>query len=136
MLDAAPWTFFGVPRLRSLDALSTQVAFLGVPDDSGTPQPGNPTGQREGPTAARQGSRELFAYSASPDRDDGADGWYDVEEDRDHLTGVTMADLGDVLIQGGDTAGNHARITGCATAVCEAGSTLVAVGGDHSVSHP
>src|SRR5687767_11563096 len=91
--DPEPGTFFGVPSVRELDALDAQVAFLGVPYDAGTPQPGNPTGQRAGPVAAREASRDQVYYP---------EGWYDVESDPDYLAGVTMADVGDVVIQGSD----------------------------------
>jgi agmatinase len=125
-MDRAPWTFFGVPS-ASLEALDAQVAFLGVPYDGGTPQPGIPTGQRAGPAAVREASREQLLYP---------DGWYDVEEDRDHLAGVTMADVGDVAIQGSDTDGNHGRITDAARRIAERGALMAAVGGDHSISYP
>jgi hypothetical protein len=87
--------------------LDAQVAFLGVPYDGGTPEPGIPTGQRAGPAAAREASRDQFYYprSAGAGDDRGAEGWYDVEADRDYLVGVTMADVGDVAIQGSDTEG-------------------------------
>ena len=41
-------TFFGVPAAADLADVSAQVAFLGVPFDGGTPQPGNRTGQKLG----------------------------------------------------------------------------------------
>jgi hypothetical protein len=50
------------------------VAFVGIPYDGGTPQPGLPTGQRGGPAAVRAAGEALFNYP---------DGWYDVEADRD-----------------------------------------------------
>jgi agmatinase len=125
--DRAPWTFFGVPSVGDLDALDAEVAFLGVPYDAGTPQPGIPTGQRAGPEAARQASRDQFLYP---------EGWYDVEADRDHLAGVTMADVGDVAIQGSDTEANYARITAAARTIAERGALMVAIGGDHSISYP
>ena len=84
--------FFGVPCTSDLDDVTAHVAFLGLPFDGGTPQPGNRTGQRLGPAAARQASSEQFAYGESPE--DGAVGWYDIEGDRDRLRGVTMVDLG------------------------------------------
>jgi agmatinase len=138
VIDPAPWTFFGVPGLRDPAALRSQVAFLGVPYDGGTPQPGIPTGQRAGPAAVREASREQFHYAPAPDDgpDPGAEGYYDVEADRDHLTGVTMADLGDVAIQGSDTEANYTRITGAARTIAERGSLMAAVGGDHSISYP
>lgn len=138
MIDPAPRTFFGVPSLRDLDELDAQVAFLGVPYDAGTPQPGLPTGQRAGPEAARKATEAQFYYppSTGVEDDRGAEGWYDVEADRDYLAGVTMADLGDVAIQGSDTEANYERITGAARRIVEQGALLVAIGGDHSISYP
>jgi len=127
LIDAAPRTFFGVPGARHLAALEAQVAFLGVPYDGGTPQPGIATGQRGGPGAARAASVEQFAH---------LEGWYDVETGRDHLIGVTMADAGDVAIQGSDTAGNYERISNAARGIAGRGALMVAVGGDHSISYP
>jgi agmatinase len=117
-----------------LAGVTAQVAFLGVPFDGGTPQPGNRTGQKLGPAAARQASWEQFAYGESPE--DGAIGWYDVESDRDRLRGVTMVDVGDVVIQGADDQGNFARMREAADRIVGHGCVLVAVGGDHSISFP
>jgi agmatinase len=122
----APRTFFGVPS-GELESLDAQVAYLGVPYDGGTPQPFVPTGQSMGPAAARQATAATIEYP---------DGWYDVEADRDHLAGVTMADVGDVVIQGSDTIANYERITAAARAIAERGALMVAVGGDHSISYP
>jgi hypothetical protein len=85
LIDPAPRTFSGVPSVRNLDVLDAQVAFLGVPYDGGTPQPGIPTGQRAGPAAAREATEAQFYYPRLPDGGDdpGAEGWYDVEADRD-----------------------------------------------------
>jgi agmatinase len=105
LTQAAPRTFFGVPSLRDLGTVDAQVAFLGVPYDGGTPEPGIPTGQRAGPAAARDATGDQFYYpqSATAGKEQGAEGWYDIEADRDYLVGVTMADVGDVVIQGADT---------------------------------
>ena len=104
-----------------------------MPFDAGTPQPGNRTGQRAGPAAARLASWEQFEYDEGRG---GSEGWYDIESGRDHLVGVTMADVGDVVIQGADDARNFARITEAAHRVAGSGALLVAVGGDHSISFP
>jgi agmatinase len=138
LIDVAPRTFFGVPGLRELDGLDAQVAFLGVPYDGGTPEPGIATGQRAGPAGAREASGDQFYYpwSAGAGGDPGAEGWYDVEADRDYLVGVTMVDVGDVAIQGSDTEGNYERITGAARRIAERGALMVAIGGDHSISYP
>ena len=132
LLACGPRTFYGVPALADLDALEADVAFVGVPFDAGTPQPGNRTGQTAGPAAARASSHEQFGYHEAT----GAGGWYDVETGREHLVGVTMADVGDVMIQGADEARNFARMTDVARRVAERGALLVAVGGDHSISFP
>ena len=127
-----------MPSLRDLELLDAQVAFLGVPYDGGTPQPGIPTGQRAGPAAAREATVAQFYYPrpAGDGVDRGAEGWYDVEADRDYLVGVTMADVGDVAIQGSDTEANYGRITGAARGIAERGALMVAIGGDHSISYP
>ena len=137
-IEAAPRTFFGVPASYDLDELDAQVAFVGVPYDGGTPQPGIPTGQRAGPAAAREASTDQIRYPrVSPGTSDaGGEGWYDVEADRDYLVGVTMADVGDVAIQGSDTVGNYERIAAAARGIAERGALMVAVGGDHSISYP
>jgi agmatinase len=132
LIDPAPRTFFGVPGVGDLGRLDAQVAFVGVPYDGGTPQPGLATGQRAGPAAVRAASEALFAYSRVPG--EGAEGWYDVESDRDHLVGVTMADVGDVAIQGSDTDGNYERISAAMRAIAGRGALPVAIGGDHSIS--
>ena len=137
LIDRAPRTFFGVPALRDLGGLDAQVAFLGVPYDGGTPQPGIATGQRAGPAAAREASEALFHYPRVPAADQrGAEGWYDVEADRDYLVGVTMVDVGDVAIQGSDTEANYERMTGAARGIADRGALMVAIGGDHSISYP
>jgi agmatinase len=137
LTDPAPRTFFGVPSVRDLELLDAQVAFLGVPYDGGTPQPGIPTGQRAGPAAAREATQAQFYYPRAGAGDDqGAEGWYDVETDRDYLVGVTMADVGDVAIQGSDTEANYGRITSAARGIVERGALMVGIGGDHSISYP
>jgi agmatinase len=47
-----------------------------------------------------------------------------------------MVDVGDVAIQGSDTEGNYARITGAARRIVQRGALPVAIGGDHSISYP
>ncbi len=138
LIDPAPRTFFGSPGRRTLDTLDAQVAFLGVPYDGGTPEPGIPTGQRAGPAAVREASVAQFYYPrlADAETDPGAEGWYDVEADRDYLVGVTMADVGDVAIQGSDTEANYRRIAGAARGIAERSALMVAIGGDHSISYP
>ncbi|HTT29503.1 MAG TPA: arginase family protein [Solirubrobacteraceae bacterium] len=134
MLATGARTFYGVPAVAELAGVRAQVAFLGVPFDGGTPQPGNRTGQKLGPAAARHASWEQFAYGDA--LEEGARGWYDIESDRDRLGGVTMIDVGDVVIQGADDRANFARMREAASMVVGHGCVLVAFGGDHSISFP
>jgi agmatinase len=131
LVRTAAGTFFGVPGVSGLADLGVRVAFLGVPFDAGTPQPGNRTGQAAGPEAVRRSSRDQFAYGV-----DGSLGWHDVEVGRDRLVGVTMADVGDVVIQGSQLRANFDRITEVVRRIAGSGALPVAVGGDHSVSFP
>jgi agmatinase len=131
IVRGAPGTFFGVPGVTGLDDLAVQVAFLGVPFDAGTPQPGNRTGQAAGPEAARRSSRDQFAYGVGASL-----GWHDVELGRDRLVGVTMADVGDVVIQGSQLRANFERMTEAVHRIARSGALPVAVGGDHSISFP
>jgi agmatinase len=111
-------TFYGAPSVPDLAVLDAHVALLGVPYDGGTP-PGLPTGQRGGPAAARAASAEQFVVG---------EGWYDVETDRDHLVGVSMADVGDER--------DYERLSAVAAAIAARGSLLAAFGGDHAISFP
>jgi hypothetical protein len=112
--------------VRGLELIRAQVAFLGVPYDAGTPQPGIPTGQRARPAAARDAGEPQFYYPrlSADEADPGATGWYDVEADRDYLVGVTMVDVGDVAIQGSDTDANYERIRGAARGIAERGALM------------
>ena len=134
----APRTFFGTPSASDLDALDAEVAFVGVPYDGGTPEPGVRTGQSLGPTQARLASYYQFEWRWPPGAEGGpgAAGWYDIEADREYLAGVTMADIGDIAVQGSDQEGNYERITAVARQLAERGTLMVAVGGDHSISYP
>ena len=89
LIDPAPEDVLWGAERAHLDVLDAQVAFLGVPYDGGTPQPGIPTGQRAGPAAARSATEAQFYYPRLPDGGDdpGAEDWYDVEADRDYLAG-------------------------------------------------
>ena len=124
--DPAQRTYFGARAARIGDEIGSQVAFLGVPYDDGTPEEGIPKGQREGPAAIREAGVAIL---------DGESGWYDVETDTDHLVGVTMADCGDVAIEDSPGSGNFDRITEAAARIAGQ-ALLVAVGGDHSISYP
>lgn len=133
----SPRTFFGTPRCEDLGALSARVAFLGVPYDAGTLQPWIRTGQSAAPASAREGSYNTFDYAWPPGADaEGAIGWFDIEDGKEHLQGVTMADCGDVAIAGAEIERNLDRITEVSSQIAARDALIVAVGGDHSISFP
>jgi agmatinase len=138
LLWPAPRTFFGAPRCEDLSDLRAQVGFVGVPYDAGTLQPWIRTGQSAGPASLRMNSWNTFDYTWPPGSPPGAGaaGWFDIEDGHGYLEGVTMADVGDVAITGGDTQGNLGRISDAVRRMAEGGALVVAVGGDHSISFP
>jgi agmatinase len=82
----------------------------------------------------RAAGEALFGYSRVPG--EGAEGWYDVERDRDQLVGVTMADLGDVAIQGSDHRGQLRPDQRRDAGDRRARSAARGDRGDHSISYP
>lgn len=129
-------TFFGAPPCDDVSKLSADVGLFGVPSDSGV-LPGIRTGAAWGPAAVRDAP--TYYYFGKPyfvGEREGAVGWFDVEEEREHLVGVTMADCGDVSIEAGGIEPNLHRITDAARAVAARGALVAAVGGDHSISYP
>ena len=132
---AGPRSFFGAPWCENLDELSADVALLGVPYDFGTIIPTLRTGSSRGPDAVRDAPNYTFTYF---DQETGepATGWFDVEDEREYLKGVTMADCGNVSIMGGAVQRNHERITKAVEKLVAKDALVAAIGGDHSISFP
>lgn len=139
-------TMFGTPLSTNLDALSADIAFLGVPYEQG--QIGwEYTGQKQAPKALRWSSR-IVPYSGSGwgdvVKDEGCQGYWDLEDEEWKLRGVTMADCGDVNIlpAGGDREGvlgsveNIERITEVVRKILDRGAFPVCMGGDHTIPTP
>src|SRR6187551_1330135 len=99
LMRPAARTFFNAPACDDLDALSAQVAFLGVPWDQGVIIPMIRSGASAGPRLVRDTRTRL--KDTLPDGSSA--GWFDIETERQHLTGVRLADCGDVLLAAGDT---------------------------------
>lgn len=133
LTHARPRTFFGAPLCENPADLSARVALLGVPYDFGTIIPFLRTGSSQGPDATRDA--RTYHYF---DRRTGeaAAGWFDVEDEREYLKGVTMADCGNVAVMGGDIERNLARITEVVRQLAARDALVAAVGGDHSISFP
>lgn len=110
-------TFMRLPASRDLDGVD--VAIVGVPFDSGTTYR---SGTRFGPRKVRESSLLLWGYNqalrVSPARE------------------LRIVDYGDVSVVPVDISVTMDRITEAATEVLQQDVTVVALGGDHSISLP
>lgn len=114
---AGPATFARLPRREDVDA--SDVAILGIPFDSGvTYRPG----ARFGPQAVRSASRLLRSYHPA----------LDVKP----FAAQQVVDAGDVACNPFDIAEAITQIEAGAEEVLESDSTLLSIGGDHTIALP
>ena len=130
---AGPRSFFNAPWCSDISTLDAQVALVGVPYDYGVIIPGLRSGTSRGPDAARDG--RSYSY-VSPDTGEGAQGWFDIEDETEYLKGVTIADVGNVSVIPGEIVRNLDRITEVVRRMAATDALVGAVGGDHSISFP
>ncbi|MET4130676.1 agmatinase [Roseovarius sp. MBR-6] len=121
-------TFFKSPVCEDLDLVAADVAFLGIPYDCGI---GFRPGTRFGPKEMRSMSLRYSAWGGPR-----PSGYWDVNERRQYLSGVTMVDCGDVDIAYYDIDTNRGNITAAVEKLLDRGAFPVLVGGDHSVTYP
>ena len=121
-------SFLKLPITEDFSLLNADVGFLGIPYDVGNSwRPGT-----------RFGPREIRNYSARYSTWGGAvpQGYWDINQNKRFLEGVTMSDCGDVDIAYYDIDRNRRVITETVQAILGAGAFPVMVGGDHSVTYP
>jgi arginase family enzyme len=63
-------------------------------------------------------------------------GFYCVDDGKEYLTGVTMADIGDIVVPIGDLKAFVSTTTEVARRIAARGAVLASVGGDHSIAFP
>lgn len=139
LVATTPHTFFGAPSCPNLDDFDSEVALLGVPYDQGSLIPYCRVGQSQGPNAVR--SNPTFFYGGNPfdgpvDPDQPCAGFFCIDDGKEYLKDVTMADIGDIVIPPGDLKAFIATTTEVARVVAGRKSILVSVGGDHSIAFP
>lgn len=124
-------TLFGAPRRTLAEVLvdAPDVVAIGVPYDAGaTSRPGS----RDGPAALRRASGTCFVYREEAGQPTGS--WDPVAE-RQVLTGVRMADVGDLSevapVRNGPVLDRLRQTIGY---VAAAGSLPIMLGGDHSLT--
>ena len=121
-------SFLRAPICTDLDALSADIAVLGVPTDEGSPFM---AGSRFGPRAIREHSLRFCA---------GRRGYYDPEAKRMFLdyeiANQRIADVGDVDVLPTNVEKTFDNITRTMQLILERGSFPVVLGGDHAITYP
>ena len=138
-LAVPPHSFFGAPVCHDLSSFDHEVALLGVPWDQGSLIPYCRVGQSQGPNAVRTNPTFFYGgnpFDGPPDATKPCVGFVCIDDGVEYLRGVTMADIGDVVIPPGDIRKFIATTTEVARRVAERGAMLVSVGGDHSIAFP
>ena len=115
--------FMGIPSFMRLpvtrDLKEVDVAILGVPFDSGTSYR---TGTRFGPRKIRETSLMIWGHNST----------LQVTP----LKKLTVIDYGDVSVIPTSIEHTMAAITNTASEIIATGTTLIALGGDHSIALP
>jgi agmatinase len=132
-------SFFGAPLCLDLGSFDHEVALLGVPYDQGSLIPYCRVGQSQGPNAVRTNPTFFYGgnpFDGPPDATRPCVGFVCVDDGKEYLRGVTMADIGDIVIPPGDLKAFVNTTTEVARQIATRGSVLVSVGGDHSIAFP
>jgi agmatinase len=119
-------SFFRAPVVEDMETWRADVGFVGVPFDGGT---NDRPGARFGPAAVRDASTRYEPEA-------GWSGWIDAERGVRILSGVSMADVGDVDVRTVDLLENFDIITEAARLVRRNCRVPVFVGGDHAITFP
>ncbi|MGE4252568.1 MAG: arginase family protein [Parvibaculaceae bacterium] len=134
-----PRTFFGAPQCSSLDDFNAQVAIAGVPYDQGSLIPHIRTGQAQGPRAVRENPTFFYGgnpFDGPPDPTKPSEGFYSIDDEKQFLRGVTIADIGDIVVTPGDLRRFINTASTVASRIAAKKAVFVGVGGDHSITFP
>ena len=121
-------TFARAPYVEDLTTLSADVGVLGVPTDAAA---GMRPGCRQAPRAIRDASMRFGFVGRA-----GAGGYFDINQDRQLLEGVRIADCGDADVIYYDAEGNAEVIEAAVRSIVDRAALPVVIGGDHSISYP
>ena len=139
LLTVPPHSFFGAPVCHDLASFDHEVALLGVPYDQGSLIPYCRVGQSQGPNAVRTNPTFFYGgnpFDGPPDATSPCVGFVCVDDGKEYLRDVTMADIGDVVIPPGDLKTFVNTTTEVARQIAARRSVLASVGGDHSIAFP
>lgn len=126
-----PVRMFDAPA-QKLRAAQADIVFLGMPWDFGSY---TAAGARRGPSALREASLQIL-YGL--DRLTGRPlGWFDADRRCPVLTGVSLADAGDIVVNHGERhAAAFARASEVLATLTRDGALPVSIGGDASTAFP
>lgn len=129
-LIRTPNTILGADQCDDLNQLNADIAFFGVPWDSGSLSPLLSTGQRFGPASLRRNNVTLFGCAADARI-------IDLDTGKERLKDLKLADIGDIdLMPSLGAEINFERITEISNLVSSKDILPIAIGGDHSISFP
>jgi agmatinase len=120
--------FLGIPVETDLEALTADVAILGIPHGWPYPRPGATAGCADAPAAVRAASQRLARFR----------GHWDFDLDAPMLPddGPRLVDAGDVPGQSDDGPGNARGAEEAVRAILARAAVPVCIGGDDSVPIP
>ncbi len=122
-------TFCKSPFEPDLDQLETDVAVLGIPYDEATAMR---PGSRQAPRAIRDASTRFGFLGKGRE----STGFFDINRDRNLMSGVRITDCGDVDVIYFDQERNFRLIKESVGKILERGAVPMVLGGDHSISYP
>ncbi len=122
-------TFCKSPFVPDLDRLHADVAVLGIPYDEATAMR---PGSRQAPRAIRDASTRFGFLGRGRE----STGFFDINRDRNLMSGVRIVDCGDVDVIYFDQERNFRLVAESVGKILERGALPLILGGDHSISYP
>ena len=122
-------TFCKSPFVPDLDELDAEVAVLGIPYDEATAMR---PGSRQAPRAIRDASTRFGFLGKGRE----STGFFDINRDRNLMSGVRIVDCGDVDVIYFDQERNFRLIAESVSKILDRDALPVVLGGDHSISYP
>ena len=122
-------TFCKAPYQPNLDKFEGDVAILGIPFDEATAMR---PGSRQAPRAIRDASTRFGFLGKGKE----SKGFFDINRDRNLMTGVRLVDCGDVDVIYFDQERNFRLIYESVSKILASGALPIILGGDHSISYP
>jgi agmatinase len=122
-------TFCKAPYQPDIERLEADVAVVGIPYDEATAMR---PGSRQAPRAIRDASTRFGFLGRGAD----STGFFDINRDRNLMSGVRLVDCGDVDVIYFDQERNFRLIKEKVEALLAREALPVILGGDHSISYP